>query len=87
MKSITSIVFAATILFSHSIAHADPVGELTAIATAQIAEQAAEMKHNIAEQLKQSLAESLAEAVTDESETVQVDVVAGLDSNTVAVVE
>jgi hypothetical protein len=45
------------------------------------------MKHNIAEQLKQSLAESLAEAVTDESETVQVDVVAGLDSNTVAVVE
>jgi len=87
MKSITSIVFAATILFSHSIAYADPVSELTAIASAQIAEQAAEMKHNIAEQLKQSLAESLAEAVTDESETVQVDVVAGLDSNTVAVVE
>lgn len=87
MKSITSIVFAATFLFSHSIAHADPVSELTAIAAVQIAEQAAEMKDNIAEQLKQSLTESLAEAVADESEVVQLDVVAGLDSNTVAVVE
>jgi len=87
MKSITSIVFAATLMFGLGIAHADPVSELSAIATAQIAEQAAEMKHNIAEQLKQSLAQSLAEAVSDETETAQTDVVAGLDSNTVAVVE
>jgi len=45
------------------------------------------MKHNIAEQLKQSLTESLAEAVSDEVETVRVDIETGLDSNTVAVVE
>ena len=87
MKTFSKVLFATALMFGSQAVMADPVSELTAIATAQIAEQAAEMKHNIAEQLKQSLAESLAEAVTDESETVQVDVVAGLDSNTVAVVE
>lgn len=87
MKSITAIALTATLLFGQGAVYADPVNELTTLAAAQIAEQAAEMKHNIAEQLKQSLAESLAEAVAEPTESVQADLSVGLDGNTIAVVE
>jgi hypothetical protein len=91
MKSFTAIAFATTLMFAHSAYAADPVSELTTLAAAQIAEQAAELKQNLAVQLHQSLAQSLetslADAVAEAPELKTEDVVAGLENSAAAIVE
>ncbi len=87
MKAINKVLFATALMFGAQAVMADPVSELTAIATAQIAEQAAAMKVNLAEQLQQSLTESLAEVVAEDAEGAESEVVAGLASTEATIVE
>lgn len=87
MKSISKVLFITTLMFGSQTVIADPVSELTAIATTQIAEQAAAMKANLAEQLQQSLSDSLAEALSEDAEAAKPEVVAGLASNEATIVE
>ncbi len=87
MKSINKVLFVTVLMFGTQAVMADPVSELTTIATAQIAEQAAAMKVNLAEQLQQTLTESLADAVTEDAEAAEAEVVAGLASNDTTIVE
>lgn len=78
MKALNKVLLVTAFIFGSSHVMADPISDMTAIATAQIAEQAAQMKANLAEQLKQSITESLADAVSAEAESVKTEVVAGL---------
>jgi len=87
MRTISKVLFATALMFGTQAVMADPVSELTAIATAQIAEQAAAMKVNLAEQLQQSLTESLADAVAEDAESTESEVVAGLASTKATIVE
>ncbi len=87
MKTISKILFATALMFGSQAVMADPVSELTAIATAQIAEQAAAMKVNLTEQLQQSLADSLADMVSEDAEAAESEVVAGLASTEATIVE
>ncbi|WP_031568557.1 hypothetical protein [Rheinheimera texasensis] len=87
MKTFSKVLFATALMFGTQVVMADPVSELTAIATAQIAEQAAAMKVNLAEQLQQSLTESLADALAEDAEATESEVVAGLASTEAKIVE
>ena len=87
MKTINKFLVVAALTLGAQTVKADPVSELTAIATAQIAEQAAAMKTHLAEQLQQSLTESLSDVMSDDHETAETEVIAGLASNDAKVVE
>lgn len=87
MKVINKVLFATALLFGTQVVMADPVSELTTIATEQIAEQAAAMKVNLTEQLQQSLADSLADMVSEDAEAAESEVVAGLASTKAIIVE
>lgn len=87
MKTFSKVLFATALMFGTQTVMADPVSELTAIATAQIAEQAAAMRVNLAEQLQQSLTESLADVVAEDAEATDSEVVAGLASTEAKIVE
>ncbi|TXH92964.1 MAG: hypothetical protein E6Q75_16985 [Rheinheimera sp.] len=87
MKSFSKVLFATALMFGSQAVMADPVSELTAIASAQIAEQAAAMKANLTEQLQQSLTESLSDVVTEDAEAAESEVVAGLANTKERIVE
>lgn len=90
MKTFSKVLFATALMFGSQAVMADPVSELTAIASAQIAEQAAAMKANLTEQLQQSLTESLADVVAEDAEAAEAAesaVVAGLANTQASIVE
>jgi len=87
MKSFNKVLLVTTLMFGTTAVMADPVSDLTAIAAAQIAEQAAEMKAELAEQLKQSLTESLVETVSENAQSTDTEVLAGLATTESAIVE
>lgn len=87
MRTISKVLFATALMFGSQAVMADPVSELTTIASAQIAEQAAAMKANLTEQLQQSLTESLADVIADDAEAAESEVVAGLASTEETIVE